>query len=96
VSAHRPADHREKFFNTEVIHKPALNLYHVALGDCGKIRAVTVARCRIDAVGPGGAAAAAQNVGADDKIAVCVDRFARTDRDIPPSGIVLRRVTRDM
>ena len=35
----------------------------------------------------GGAHAAAQDVGADDEIAVGVDALARPDHDVPPSGL---------
>ena len=60
----------------------------------GKSMPVGPARFRIDAVGPGGAAAAAQDVRADDEVAVRVDGVAGPHHDVPPAGVVLRVVPR--
>ena len=62
----------------------------------GKSAAVGPARFRVDAVGPRRAAATTQEVGADDEVAVGVDRFARPDDEVPPSGRVVRIVPGDV
>ena len=46
--------------------------------------------------GPGRAAAAAQDVRADDEVAVGVDRLAGPDDDVPPAGIVVGVVPGDV
>ena len=63
----------------EPVHEPALHFDHVAHSNHGEIRAVRPSRVRIDAVGPGRAAATSEDVWADDEVSVRVDRFARPD-----------------
>ena len=62
----------------------------------GKSRGIAAARAGIDAVGPGRAAAAAENVGTNDEVAIGVDRLARPDHDVPPAGIIVGVVLGDV
>ena len=73
----------------QVVHQPLLHLDHVADGDDGKIAAIGPAGPGIGAVRARRAAAAAQDVGANDEVSPGVDRLARPHHQIPPAGIVL-------
>ena len=96
VPAQRAADDRQQLADAQRVQQPALHLHHVADGDGGKIAAVGLAGGGVDAAGAGGAAATAQQIGADDEEAVGVDRLARADHDVPPAGIVLLVVPGDV
>ena len=79
VPAHRTADDGQQFFDPQMVDQFFLRCDHVANRDRRKIGPVRLACFRIDRVGPGGPAAAAQNVRADDEETVGVDRFSRSD-----------------
>ena len=96
VAADGTADDGEKLTDAEIIQQPPLDFHHVADGDGRKIRAVRFAAGRIEAVWPGRAATAAQQIRTDDKKSVGVHRFARANQNIPPTRIVLRVVAGDM
>ncbi len=85
VPAQRPADHGQQPLDAQVVDQPPLHLDDVADGDQREIGAVGAAGGRVDAVGPGRAAAAAQDVRADDEVAVGVDRLARARPRCPTS-----------
>ena len=87
-AAQRSAHDRAKPADAQVIDQPPLHIDDVAHGDDGKIGGVGAAGFGIDAVRPGGAAATAQNVRADDEVAIGVDGLARPDDNVPPAGIV--------
>ena len=89
VSAQRSADHCPQPPDAQVIDQPPLHLDDVADGDGGKVRAIAPARGRVDGVGPGRAAAAAENIGTNDEVAIGVDGLARSDHDLPPAGVIL-------
>ena len=86
MTAHRAADHRQQPAHAEVVYQPSLHFDRVGNGYGGKVRRIRMAGERVDAVGAGSAAASAQDVGADDEIAVGIDEPARAHDDIPPSG----------
>ena len=73
--------------DAEMIEQPFLGLDHVADGDHREIEAVGSAGCRIERGGAGRAHAAAEDVGADDEVAVGVDPLARSDHEIPPARL---------
>ncbi len=89
VPAQRATHDCEQLLDPQVIQQSALHLHHVANGDGWEVAPVGLAGGRVEAAGTGGAAAAAQQIGADDKEAIGVNGLAGTDRDVPPAVIVL-------
>ena len=85
VAAERAADDRMQRVDAEMVDEAALPGDHVRDRHGGKVGAVRAAAARVDAVRPGGAAAAAEHVGADDEPVAGVDRPARPDHQIPPA-----------
>jgi hypothetical protein len=69
-----------------MVYQMTLRFDHICNGDDGKIKAVGFPRQGIDGRRPGAALASADHVRADDKVAVRVEGFARTDHDVPPAG----------
>ena len=85
VSAQRSAHNGAEADDAQLLEQQALHPDHIRHGDQREIGAVRPPRCRIDGVGPGRAAATAQEVWADDEILVGVDRLAGSHGDIPPA-----------
>ena len=96
VAANRSTHHRQQAVDSQMIEKPSLHVDHVADGDGGEIAAVRLAGRRMNAARTRGAAAAAEQIGADHEIAVGIDRLARSDNDIPPTGIIFFVVPGDV
>jgi hypothetical protein len=86
-AAHRSADHAEQLINAEPVDQAHLRIDHVADGDDRKLEPPGAAGIGIEARRPRRTHAAAENVGADDEEAVCVDRLARPDHGFPPAGL---------
>ena len=72
-----------------MLQKPTLNLHHVGNRNRGKITAVNFTGLGIDTAWTGRSAASAQQVGANHKKTVRVNRFAGSDYDIPPTRVIL-------
>ena len=86
-AAHRAARHAQQPRDAERIDQHLLQPHHVANGDHRKRQRIRPAGGGIDRGRPGGSLAAAQHVGADDEIAVGVERLARTDHVVPPARL---------
>ena len=86
-AAHRAADHAEQRVDAEPIDQHGLRAHHVGDGDDGKIQPPHLAGRGIGRGRPGRAHAAADHVGADDEVAVGVERPARADHGLPPAGL---------
>jgi hypothetical protein len=96
VAAQRTADDRQQPLDPQMIDQLLLELDDIADRYQREIRAVDAAGRRVLAVGPRGAAAAAQHIRADHEIAVRIDRLARADGNVPPAEIVVLGVLRRM
>ena len=72
-----------------MIDQPPLHFDDVADGDGGEVGGIAAAGGRVDGVGPGRAAAAAQDVRTNDEVAIGVDGLARANQDIPPAGVIV-------
>src|ERR1019366_1391258 len=82
-------DNRQQLADPKLIQQAALHLHHVADGDRWEVAAVRLVGGGIEAARAGGATATAQQIGADDEIAVSIDRLARPHRNVPPAGVIL-------
>ena len=85
--AHRAADHRQQFFDSQGIDQHGLRPHHVAHGDQREMQPEGLAGRRIDFGGAGRAHAAANDIGADHEEAVGVDGLARSHHGRPPAGL---------
>ena len=74
-------------FNAQVVNQQFLRTDHVADGDNRKIQPPRLSRFLVKSLRPGGAHAAAEYIGANDKITVGVDHLARTDHLFPPAAL---------
>jgi hypothetical protein len=72
-----------------VIDQALLHLHHVADRDHRKIQRIGAAAGRVDTARPGGAFAAADDVGADHPIDIGVKGLARPDHAVPPAGVAV-------
>src|SRR6185312_2299002 len=70
-----------------MIHQHFLKTYHVTDRDDGKVHRIRAARFRIDRGRAGGPPASAENVRAEDKIFVRIERLAWTNHVVPPAGL---------
>ncbi len=71
-----------------MVEQHRLRTHHVANGNDGKIQAPRLAGFRIDRRRAGRAHAGADHIRADHKIALGVDRPARTDHGLPPARLL--------
>src|ERR1051326_1154815 len=94
MAADRTANDREQPANAEMIKQPTLDGYHISNRDRREISAISAARFRIDAAGPGAPATTSKQVRTNDEEAVRIDWLCRTHHDIPPSRIVRQIVPR--
>ena len=78
-----------------MIEQHRLGAHHVAHGDDRKIEAPGHAGRRIGRGRPGTAHAAADHIGADDEIALGIDRPAGPDHGLPPAGLAGDRMIVD-
>ena len=78
-AAHGTADRGKKRLDAEMVEQHGLGAHHVADGDDRQVERIRLGRLRIDRRRAGRAHAAAKHIGADDKIAVGVDRPAGPD-----------------
>ena len=74
------------------IDQHGLRAHHVGNGDDREIQSPQLAGRGIGRGRPGRAHAAADHVGADDEVAVGVERPARADHGLPPAGLAGHRV----
>ena len=86
-AAHRAADHAEQRVDAEAIEQHGLRAHHVGNGDDRKIQPPHFAGGRIGRGRPGRAHAAADHIGADDEVAVGIERAAGADHGLPPAGL---------
>ena len=91
-AAHRAADHAEQRLDAEAIEQHGLRAHHVGNGDDRKIQPPQFAGGRIGRGRPGRAHAAADHVGADDEVAVGIERAAGTDHGFPPARLAGHRM----
>ena len=92
-AAHRAADHREKPLDSEMLDEFLLRPDHVADRHRREIEAPEFARfVLVRAARPGRAHAAAEHIGADDEIAVGIDRLAGPHHGLPPAGLAGQRM----
>ena len=78
--------------DAEMVEQHRLRAHHVANGDDRKVEAPRHAGVGIGRRRPGGAHAAAEDIGADDEIALGVDRPAGADHGLPPAGLAGQRM----
>ena len=95
-AAHRAADGGQQLADAEVVEQQHLGVHHVLDGDHREVGAVGPAGGRVLGRGPRAAAAAADDVGADDEVLVGVQPLARADHHVPPARalVVARRGAR--
>ena len=91
-AAHRTADDAEQRLDAEPIDQHGLRAHHVGNGDDGEIEPPQLSGGGVDRCRPGRAHAAADHVGADDEVAVGVERPARPDHGLPPALLARDRV----
>ena len=93
-AAHRAAHHRQQFCDTQMLDQHGLRPHHVADGDQRKCQAIRLAGRGIIFRRPGRAHAAANDIGADHKEAVGIDRLARPHHGGPPARLAGDRMVR--
>ena len=89
---HGAADHGEQPFDAELIQKSSLRPDHVADGDHREIQTVRLFRSFRGLHRSGCSHATAENIGANDEIAIRVDWLARADDHLPPAAFAGDRV----
>ena len=97
-AAHGTANHGKPAADPKLFHQALLRAHHVADRHRRKIRAPRPAKpapsgIRHFTARPGGAHAAAQHIGADQKIAIRIQRPAGADDILPPAGLAGDRVS---
>ena len=80
-----PPTHAEQLLDAEMVEQHRLRAHHVADGDDREVEPIGLAGRRIGRGRAGRAHAAADHVGADDEVAVGVDRLAGADHARPTS-----------
>jgi hypothetical protein len=75
--------------DAQIVEESSLDFHHVAHGNRGKIASVRFSGNGIDAAGPSGATATAEQVWADYEQAVRIDSVTGAHDNIPPTRIVL-------
>ena len=91
-AAHRAADHGKQRVDPQAIQQHGLRAHHVGNGDDRKIQSPHFAGGRIGRGRPGRAHAAADHIGADDEVAVGIERAAGADHGFPPAGLAGHRM----
>ncbi len=86
-AAHGAADHREQFPDPQMIKQKPERADHVADCDHRKIKPPGPAGLRVGFARAGGAHAAAQDIGANDEVAIGVEDLAGADHHFPPAGL---------
>ena len=86
-SAHRAARHRKQLRNAEMVNQAFLTVHHIFNRNQREREAIRLLRRGIDAGRPGRAFAAAEHIGANDKILVRVERLAGANHVIPPARL---------
>src|SRR3546814_9633319 len=92
--AHRPADDGMQPRDAEPVEQHRLRAYHVPDGDDGKAHRIGLAAAGIVAGGAARSHATADDIGADDVIAIGIDQPARTDDLRPPARLSGHRMRR--
>ena len=75
-----------------MIDQHFLRSNHVTNGNDGKRQPIGLAGDRIEILGPRGAKAATQHIGANDEETIGIDRQAGTGQQCPPAGLAGDRV----
>lgn len=88
-AAEAAADEAREARHADLAQQRAVDLDRVADRETGEVAAPGPPRGGVDARGAGRALAAAEDVRADDAVAVRVDRLAGTDDALPPAGALV-------
>ncbi len=94
-ASHRAARHRKQRLDAEIIEQHRLGADHVAHSNDRKVETPRHSGCRIGRSRPGTAHAAADDIGADNEIALGVDRLAGPDHGLPPTRLAGHRMIVD-
>ena len=95
-AAHAAAGDGVEFLDAEEVQERTLGAAHVVDGDDGKIHGVRFAGGGIGRARAGGTFAAAEDVGADDEVAVGIEGEAGPDHEVPPAGAAILMRARDV
>ena len=89
-AAHGPSDGGVEFGDADGAEPTFLGTNHVGDGNDGEVDAKGLTGGGVDRERTGGALAAADDVTAEDKVAVGVEGFAGADDVVPPAGFAVR------
>jgi hypothetical protein len=96
VAAERSSDDRQPPLDSQVLLQPTLDIHHVVNGDEWEMCSPGPTGGRVDGSGPGRSTTASEQIRTDNEQFVRVQEPTRPNQRIPPTGIIIRVVPRDM